>query len=115
MEKKKNKVMKHKNIGIDTNPPERVCNDVRCPWHGNIKIRGRLFFGKVISTKAHKTVTIERQYVQYIPKYERYMRKRSKIKAHLPDCIDVKVGDKVLIGETRPLSKTKSFVVISKI
>ncbi|MEM5821194.1 MAG: 30S ribosomal protein S17 [Candidatus Aenigmatarchaeota archaeon] len=104
------------NIGIEgINPPSKFCNDVRCPWHGHIKIRGKLLEGIVVSAKAFKTVTVMREYVVYVPKYERYMRKRSKIKAHLPDCIEVKEGDKVLIGETRPLSKTKHFVVISKI
>ncbi|MEM0480769.1 MAG: 30S ribosomal protein S17 [Candidatus Aenigmatarchaeota archaeon] len=106
---------KIKNIGIEAKAPEKECNDVRCPWHGHIKVRGKLFVGTVISKKASKTITIERPYVQYVPKYERYMRKRSKIKAHLPDCIEVNVGDKVLIGETRPISKTKSFVVIAKL
>ena len=104
------------NIGIEgIKPPEKFCNDVRCPWHGHIKIRGKLLDGIVVSAKASKTVTIMREYVVYVPKYERYMRKRSKIKAYLPDCIEVKEGDKVLIGETRPLSKTKHFVVITKL
>jgi len=104
------------NIGIEgIKPPEKFCNDVRCPWHGHIKIRGKLLEGIVVSAKASKTVTVMREYVIYVPKYERYMRRRSKIKAHLPDCIEVKEGDKVLIGETRPLSKTKHFVVLTKL
>ncbi|MEM0324680.1 MAG: 30S ribosomal protein S17 [Candidatus Aenigmatarchaeota archaeon] len=108
--------VKINNIGIEgIKPPEKICSDTRCPWHGHIKIRGKLLEGIVVSTKMSKTITIQRDYVVYVPKYERYMRKRSKIKAHLPDCIEVKDGDKVLIGETRPLSKTKHFVVIAKI
>jgi len=104
------------NIGIEgIKPPEKFCNDEKCPWHGHVKIRGKLLDGIVVSAKASKTVTIMREYVVYVPKYERYMRKRSKIKAYLPDCIEVKEGDKVLIGETRPLSKTKHFVVITKL
>ncbi|MEM0243389.1 MAG: 30S ribosomal protein S17 [Candidatus Aenigmatarchaeota archaeon] len=104
------------NIGIEgVEPPKKMCKDIRCPWHGHIKIRGKTLEGIVISTKMSKTITIRRDYVVYIPKYERFMRKISKIKAHLSDCIEVKEGDKVLIGETRPTSKTKSFVVIAKI
>jgi len=104
------------NIGIEgIKPPEKFCSDEKCPWHGHVKIRGKLLDGIVVSAKASKTVTIMREYVVYVPKYERYMRKRSKIKAYLPDCIEVKEGDKVLIGETRPLSKTKHFVVITKL
>ncbi|MEN6294046.1 MAG: 30S ribosomal protein S17, partial [Methanobacterium sp.] len=37
---------------------------------------------------------------------------KSKIQAHLPDCMNVNVGDSVKIAECRPLSKTKNFVVI---
>ncbi len=35
--------------------------------------------------------------------------------AHNPPCIDAKVGDRVRIGECRPLAKTVSFVVIEKL
>ncbi|HDI23882.1 MAG TPA: 30S ribosomal protein S17, partial [Thermoplasmatales archaeon] len=35
--------------------------------------------------------------------------------AHCPPCLDVKVGDKVKIGECRPISKGVSFVVIQKL
>lgn len=79
-----------------------------------VSIRGNLFEGIIVSTKTPKTVTIKREIVQYNPKYERYQKKTSKIKAHLPEHISVKEGDVVIIGETRKLSKTKSFIVIKK-
>ncbi|MFH8110199.1 MAG: 30S ribosomal protein S17, partial [Candidatus Aenigmatarchaeota archaeon] len=41
--------------------------------------------------------------------------RRTRVYAHLPPCLDVKVGDKVKIAECRPLSKIKHFVVIEKI
>jgi small subunit ribosomal protein S17 len=44
----------------------------------------------------------------------RYERRRSKIHAYLPPCIDVKEGDVVQIAECRPLAKSVAFVVISK-
>jgi len=75
-------------------------------------IRGNIFEGKVTSAKANKTVTVERELVQYIPKYERYKKIRSRIKAHNPVSINAKEGDWVKIGETRRISKTKSFVVM---
>jgi len=43
-----------------------------------------------------------------------YERRYSKVKAHNPDEIDAKVGDVVTIMETRPISKTKNFIVIKK-
>jgi len=75
-------------------------------------IRGNIFEGKVTSAKANKTVTVERELIQYIPKYERYRKIRSRIKAHNPLSINAKEGDWVKIGETRRISKTKSFVVM---
>ena len=39
------------------------------------------------------------------------MRKRSRIPAHNPECINAKLGDTVNMQETRRLSKTKSFVI----
>ncbi len=101
-----------KNIGINVKPPEKVCKDLKCPFHGKLKIRGKLLKGRVISTKPPKTAIIVRDYYHYVPKYERYERRRSKIVAYKPDCIDVKEGDEAIVGECRPLSKTKSFVVL---
>ena len=49
---------------------------------------------------------------EYINKFERYEKRNSKIKAHKPDCLDVKVGDSVKIAECRQLSKTKHFVLV---
>lgn len=91
---------------------EVKCNDKKCPYHGNVKVRGIFIKGKVISAKAKKTVTVERTLIQYVPKYERYKKVRSKIHAHNPECINAKPGDTVLIGETRKLSKSKNFVVL---
>ena len=88
------------------------CNDVKCPIHGSIKVRGSIFTGKVISSKAQKTVTVERILTQFVGKYQRYKKTRSKIHAHNPACINAKEHDTVTIGETRKLSKTKAFVVL---
>jgi len=80
-----------------------------------IKVRGSIIEGIVVSTKPKNTAIIQREYFQFIPKYERYERRKTKINAHLPEGIDVKVGDKVKIGETRKISKTKSFIVMEKV
>ncbi|MDK2870102.1 MAG: small subunit ribosomal protein [Pyrococcus sp.] len=102
-----------RDIGLRVQPPAEKCDDPKCPWHGSLKIHGRVFEGIVVSDKPRKTVTVERQYYFYLNKYERYELRRSKIHAHNPPCINAKVGDKVLIAETRPLSKTKHFVVVA--
>lgn|SRR3989344_1550049 len=88
------------------------CRDVNCPQHGRLKPRGRSFTGTVISTKMQKTATIEWEWKNYLKKYERYEKKRSKIKAHNPPCMNAQEGDIVRVMECRPLSKTKNFVVM---
>jgi len=100
-------------IGLRIQPPSKECDDPKCPWHGHVKIHGRYFEGVVVSDKGKKTVVVERQHYHYLKKYERYELRRSKIHAHNPPCIGAKVGDRVLIAETRPLSKTKSFTVVA--
>ncbi|MDE1768056.1 MAG: 30S ribosomal protein S17 [Candidatus Micrarchaeota archaeon] len=87
------------------------CNDPRCPIHGGLKYRGGQLEGRVVSDKAKKTVIVEVDYARYVYKYERSLRKRSRIPAHNPECINAKLNDVVNVAETRRLSKTKSFVV----
>ncbi len=91
------------------------CNDVKCPIHGHIKVHGNVFTGTVVSDKGDKTVVVEREVVRYVPKYERYRKVRSRMAAHSPLCMGARAGDVVKIGETRKISKTKSFVVLEKI
>jgi len=93
---------------------EKNCSDVNCPFHGTLSLRGRIIDGVVVSDKMRKSVVITVEYTRFYPKYERYARMNSRITAHNPDCILAKKGDKVKIAECRPLSKTKSFVVVKK-
>ena len=104
-----------RNIGINVEVPKKKCNDRNCPFHGTLSVRGQVLEGRVVSDKMDKTVIVEREYLKYIPKYQQYERRRSRIPAHNPECISAKVGDKVLIMECRKISKTKSFVVIKKV
>ncbi|MCP3681143.1 MAG: 30S ribosomal protein S17 [bacterium] len=91
------------------------CEDPNCPFHGSIAIRGRSFVGTVISAKMTKTVSIEFERKYFVKKYERFEKRRSRIKAHNPDCIAAEEGDIVKIKECKPLSKTKKFIVIEKV
>ena len=109
------KKQKVRNIGIDAKPPANACDDPKCPWHGSLKVRGKILEGKVVSTEAAKTAIIEREYFHLVPKYERYERRHSRIVAYKPECIDVKVGDIAKVAECKPLSKTKAFVVVEKV
>jgi small subunit ribosomal protein S17 len=77
----------------------------------SIGTRGRTFLGTVISDRMTRTVTVEWERRLYVPKYERYLRRRSRVKAHNPEHINAKKGNKVRVKETRPISKTKHFIV----
>ncbi|MAG47797.1 30S ribosomal protein S17 [archaeon] len=103
---------KTKNIGLGIKAPKASCNSVTCPFHGNLKIRGRLFKGDLIKKDISNTAIMSFSYYNYLRKYERYEKKRTRIKVHNPTCIDANIGDKVLIGETRPISKNKNFVIL---
>ncbi len=92
--------------------PEKTCEDKNCPFHGEIALRGGIFEGTVVSDSMDKTVKVEWETMVKDSKYSRYLKSRSKVSAHSPACIGAKVGNKVLIAETRPLSKTKHFVVV---
>lgn len=79
-----------------------------------IGTRGRTFQGIVVSDKMQKTVTVQWIRKKYLKKFERYAKKRTKVKAHNPPEINAKEGDLVTIKECRPISKTKKFIVTEK-
>jgi len=98
--------------GLEVAIPKKQCQDERCPFHGNLKVRGRLLTGRVVSTAGKGFVVVQMEYLHKVGKYIRSERRRSRISARVPPCIDVIDGDSVTIGECRPLSKTISFVVV---
>jgi small subunit ribosomal protein S17 len=102
-------------IGLDIKEPEGKCEgDRKCPFHGGLKVRGRTFAGTVIRTSLGRNALVEWEWPKYNQKYERYQKKRTRLMAHNPSCVGAVKGDKVKIIESRKLSKTKSFVIISK-
>ncbi len=102
-------------IGIGAKAPKKSCDDRNCPFHGHLSVRRKFLDGKVVSTKMTKTVTVERDYLNYRPKYKRYEKRRSRIMAHNPPCLEVREGDRVKIAECRPISKEVAFVVVEKL
>ncbi|WP_049924667.1 30S ribosomal protein S17 [Halopiger djelfimassiliensis] len=105
-------------IGLDVETPPEPENPEeydyeKCPFYGDLPVRGQVLEGTVVSTDMDKTVVVEREYDVAVPKYDRYMKRRSRIPAHVPGVLEpLSVGDTVKIAETRPLSKTKSHVVV---
>ena len=78
--------------------------------------RGRIFKGTVIK-KFPTRVAIEFERTIYVPKYERYYKKKTKLHAHLPKSLNstINVDDYIKIQECRPLSKIIHFIVLGKI
>lgn len=104
-----------KTIGFGIEIPAKTeIEDINSPFHGELKVRGRSLVGTVVSDKMNKTVTVQWNRRIYVPKYERFMVKTSKVKAHNPPELDVKEGDIVRIMQCKPISKLKHFVVVEK-
>jgi len=66
--------------------------------------------GVVSSGKMEKTVVVMVNRLVLQPTYKKYIRKRTKVKAH-DEKKECHMGDKVLLIETRPLSKEKRWRV----
>ena len=71
----------------------------------------RVLTGRVVSDKMDKTVVVEVQRRVMHPQYRKYVNRRKTYAAHDADN-KCKVDDIVLIQESRPLSRTKRWVVI---
>lgn len=95
--------------------PRESCTDKKCPFHGTMLVKKELAEGVVVKRDLNRSATIEWQRSIYIPKYERYAFRRSRLRVHNPACVDAQVGDKVVAVRTRPLSKTKHHVLLGKI
>jgi small subunit ribosomal protein S17 len=71
----------------------------------------RKMVGKVVSAKMKKTVVVEVVTHSRDPLYGKYVRSRSRYKAHDEKNL-YKAGDQVEIQEHRPISRDKRFIVI---
>ncbi|NOX20956.1 MAG: 30S ribosomal protein S17 [Nitrospirae bacterium] len=71
----------------------------------------KVFVGKVVSDKMDKTVTVAVTRLYKHPLYKKYIKRTTKFKAHDEEN-KCRIGDTVKIIESRPLSKTKRWVVL---
>lgn len=101
-----------RDIGLDVRAPKGGCDDRHCPFHGRLPVRGQVLEGTVVSTSMQRTAVIERVLLHYVSKFERYEKRRRRYLAHLPPCLGVRVGHRVRLAETRPLSKLVTFCVV---
>lgn len=106
----------YKSVGLGFKTPKEAIEgnyiDHKCPFTGNVSIRGRILSGQVKSTKMNRTIVVRRNYLHYIKKYQRYEKRHTNISAHISPCFRCHEGDTVVIGQCRPLSKTVRFNVL---
>lgn len=74
----------------------------------------RTVVGTVVSAKMQKTVVVQTERLVQHPKYKKYVRRRTKLYAH-DEKAECREGDRVLLMETRPLSKLKRWRVVKKL
>ncbi|CAH3025820.1 unnamed protein product, partial [Porites evermanni] len=106
-----------RNVGLGFKTPKEAIEgtyiDKKCPFTGNVSIRGRILTGIVTSMKMKRTIVIRRDYLHLVKKYNRYEKRHKNLSAHLSPCFrDVGLGDVVTVGQCRPLSKTVRFNVL---
>ena len=102
-----------RDIGLDVRTPRENCDDRHCPFHGRLPVRGQVLEAVVVSTAMQRTAVVERTLLHYVPKFERYEKRRRRYLVHSPPCLAVPVGHRVRIAETRPLSKLVSFCIVA--
>ncbi|ELV11591.1 40S ribosomal protein S11 [Tupaia chinensis] len=106
----------HKNIGLDFKTPKEAIEgtyiDKKCPITGNVSIQGQILSGVVTKMKMQRTTIIRRDYLHYIPEYNRF-KKHKTMSVHLFPCFrNVQIGDIIAVGECQPLSKTMHFIML---
>jgi len=73
----------------------------------------RILEGKVVKNKSEKTIIVDVESTYIHKKYKKYLKKNKKYAVHDEENIS-KLGDKVQIIESRPISKTKKFVLFDE-
>ncbi len=73
----------------------------------------RILKGIVVSDRCDKTVTVQVVNKVMHPKYKKYIKTRKKYAAHDENNF-FKIGDKVKIIESKPISKSKRWIVLNK-
>jgi small subunit ribosomal protein S17 len=67
--------------------------------------------GRVTSNRMQKTITVEVERLVRHPRYEKFMRRRTRLHAH-DENNEAKIGDTVEVMATRPMSKLKRWRLV---
>lgn len=73
--------------------------------------RRKSLVGTVTSDKMNKTITVEIERLVRHPLYEKFVRRRTRVHAH-DESDEARIGDRVELAETRPISKLKRWRLV---
>jgi small subunit ribosomal protein S11e len=106
----------YKDVGLGFKTPDAAKNgnyvDKKCPFTGNVSIRGKLLKGVCVTAKMERTIIVRRDYLNFVRKYRRFEKRHKNTAAHASPAFRIKEGDVVTVGQCRPLSKTVRFNVL---
>lgn len=98
---------------LEKPPIKDVQPDLHCPFYSGLAIRQKTAEGTVVSKTADNlTATVQIERKVFVQKYKRYKKAYSKVTCHNPAVLNAQVGDVVQFVGCRPISKTKSNVII---
>ncbi len=80
----------------------------------NNETNARVMVGKIVSDKMQKTIVVMIERTIKHPKYDKFLKRRTKVHVHDENQLG-KIGNTVKIRESRPLSKTKTWVLVEVI
>ncbi|XP_050185613.1 40S ribosomal protein S11-like [Myiozetetes cayanensis] len=107
----------YSNMGLGFKIPKEAIEgtyiDKKCPFTGNVSIRGHILSGVVTKMKMQRMIVICRDYLHYICKYNHFEKHHKNMSVHLSPCFrDLQIGDIVMVDECHLLSKTVCFSVL---
>lgn len=84
------KIRYTRNVGLGFKTPREATEgkyiDKKCPFTGNVAIRGRILRGTVIKMKMQRTIVIRRDYLHYVRKYNRFEKRHCNMSVHCSPC-----------------------------
>ena len=76
--------------------------------------RPKIFRGEIVSRRMDKTAVVLVTRFRKVKKYGKYVKLSKRFKAH-DEKNEYKTGDKIIIEETRPMSKEKRWKIVGKL
>jgi small subunit ribosomal protein S17 len=76
--------------------------------------KAKVLMGKVVSAKTPNTVIVAVDHVTRHPLYKKAIRRTRRFAAHV-EAMELVVGDTIEMKESKPISRTKRFIVVKKV